>query len=202
MTQRWILTGRSRQKKMDVPDPTSLFIPANKDLFPDPWRSGPSNKSTCYFVRHCSNALQLLTHLILTSSLGGRKLPQFYIGQNWDPEWVTCSRSQSQWWGWGCAHVHQAVLFRRTQLVSGWCLLAPVLPMMLHFGLLSLPLGNFPWAEMRFCTQKRNLSLEFTYQRQLNYTGKKPALIQCLLCIKTCASWKTAVSVHSHVTSG
>lgn len=152
MTQSRILTGHSWQKA-DALDPTCLFIPANKDLFPDLWQLGPTNTSTCYFVGHCSNALQLLTHLILTSSLGGRKLSQFYTEQNWATEWVTCPRSQSQWWRWGHAHVHQAILFGWTQLVSGWCLLAPVSPVVLRFGLLSLPLDYFPWAEMRSCTQ-------------------------------------------------
>lgn len=53
--------GHSWQRTRGTLDPTSLFIPANQDLFPEPQPQGPGNNSPCSLVRHCSNALQLLT---------------------------------------------------------------------------------------------------------------------------------------------
>lgn len=71
---------------------------------------------------------------------------------------------------------------------------------MLGFGLLCLPLDYFPRAEMR-----RREELEFgihVSETELDYKRQKLALSKYLLCNETCASQKTAVSVHNHVTSG
>lgn len=186
--------GHSWQRRRGTPDLTSLFIPANQDLFPDPQPQGPSNNSPCPLVGYCSNALQLLTHLILTSSLGARKVSQFYTWQDWHTSHTANGEAGVS------AHVFQAIVLGQAAWsapahsnLSLWACTALLCCLVNSQG----PQSTFAFpslgSEMSSYTQ---VGFEGSWT---DYTGQKLVFIKYRLCAKARASQEMALLVHKQL---